>query len=688
MTLRAHLRGKIVAVDVNFCERLGVGVRPAREQKWGLRLGSREIMKTTITRLVSLLAALATLSVIALAAPPSATADPANGGGGWTTYPVPDAVNRNLGEIPANPGLDSLANIATSFNWARAVENSDICPGGTCEPGAVVMPTNFSFPANYASLSPSEKALHILNSERVARGLQPFEGTNATIEGVSQAWAAGMLASGNFAHNPNVITQVQNACTGCQNQIGFNAAENLYASFGFGGGYSGATYAVEEAIYSWMYVDRTLGGQGPDQNWGHRHALLWNNLSDNHGPAGSEGFIGMGVAASATSTYVVWNALDTAAAWPAPTATPGFVPLPPTRIYNSLPANLPWGPTEARNIQVTGVGGVPLTGVTGVVAHVTSVSPTADTYVTAYPAGIPRPTAASKNFGPGTDHTQITNDLLIIGIGDNGQITLYNNAGSTHLVIDVVGYYSSTGGDKYTGVAPSRIYNSLPANLPWGATETRPVQVTGQGGIPAGATAVAVHVTSVQPTADSYVTAWASGNRPLAASKNFGPGADHESITNDLLIVPLAADGSMQVYNNAGTTHLVFDVVGYFSSTGGSSPVQVPPTRIYNSINGGNPWSPTESRAIQVTGLAGVPANATVVAVHVTSVFPNADSYLTAYATGGARPLAASKNFGNGPDHTSTSNDLLLVPIGQNGQITLYNNAGHTHLVVDVVGYI
>lgn len=272
-------------------------------------------MKYPRTLTITVVLSLALLSV----ALPAAADPPLDGGNGWTNYPNPDAAARTLGEIPPSQPFTSLANIAAAFNNARAVENGDICPGGACEPNATQMPTNFAFPAGYSSLSPTDKALFILNAERTARGLAPFVDANAEVTQLAQAWAQQMATTNVFAHRTNTTGDLAAICgAACAGQLGA-VTENLYASFG-----SSSTYIVETAIYLWMYQDRTGGGSFPDQRWGHRHALLWNNLSDNHGSAGSEGYIGIGIASSAGGwTYLVWNAADTGPNWPMTGFAPG-----------------------------------------------------------------------------------------------------------------------------------------------------------------------------------------------------------------------------------------------------------------------------------------------------------------------------------------------------------------------------
>ena len=118
---------------------------------------------------------------------------PLDGGGGWTNYPDPDE-NSGIpgqaadGEIASVPAVwTSLADVAAAFNNARGIENADICPAGVCQPVAQVMPTTVSFPVAYSTWSPAEKGLWLLNQERTARGLLPFEGVDASLQQVSQA---------------------------------------------------------------------------------------------------------------------------------------------------------------------------------------------------------------------------------------------------------------------------------------------------------------------------------------------------------------------------------------------------------------------------------------------------------------------------------------------------------------------
>ena len=91
------------------------------------------------------------------------------------------------------------------------------------------------------------------------------------------------------------------------------------------------------------------------------------------------------------------------------------------------------------NLTVVGRGNVPTTGVGAVVLNVTATSPTASGFVTVYPTGTQRPNASNLNFVTG----QTTPNLVITKVGANGQVALFNSAGNTHLIADVVGWFPS-----------------------------------------------------------------------------------------------------------------------------------------------------------------------------------------------------------------------------------------------------
>lgn len=127
-----------------------------------------------------------------------------------------------------------------------------------------------------------------------------------------------------------------------------------------------------------------------------------------------------------------------------PTPTSGhLVPLSPARLLDTRSgvgaSAIPVGPSGTLTLQVTGRGGVPNAGVSAVVLNLTAVHNTGDTFITAWPSGVARPTASNLNPIIG----RITSNLVVVPVGAGGQIQLFNLNGSTDLVADVFGWYSS-----------------------------------------------------------------------------------------------------------------------------------------------------------------------------------------------------------------------------------------------------
>ena len=94
------------------------------------------------------------------------------------------------------------------------------------------------------------------------------------------------------------------------------------------------------------------------------------------------------------------------------------------------------------NVQVTGVGGVPASGVSAVVLNATVAQPSRNSFLTVYPSDAGLPTASNLNFVTG----QTVPNLITVKVGADGKVKLYNAAGQTHVIFDVVGYYSATPG--------------------------------------------------------------------------------------------------------------------------------------------------------------------------------------------------------------------------------------------------
>jgi len=373
------------------------------------------------------------------------------------------------------------------------------------------------------------------------------------------------------------------------------------------------------------------------------------------------------------------------------TPGPTFAPIAPARVWDSRFGPGPIGRIGSggvRNVAVTGIGGVPSTGVTAIVVNVTAVNPSFGTFITVWPTGEPRPLASNINIPAGDTRP----NLVTVKVGALGKVSFYNDAGTTDLVADVAGWYGPFGRQRYTALTPARIWDSRPGPGPGpagalGPATTRAITVTGVGGVPASATAVVFNLTAVSasPTVGTFITVWPFDDpQPLASNVNIPPGDTRAN----LVTVKVGVGGKVNFYNDTGFVNLIADVAGYFGPTGASLN-SVSPSRIYDSRFGPGPQGRLGIAGIQtvdvnVTGIGGVPTSGvTAVILNVTAVNPSAGTFVTVWPAGETQPPTSNINIPPG----DTRANLVVVKVGAFGQVSFNNNAGTVDLIADVAGW-
>lgn len=352
------------------------------------------------------------------------------------------------------------------------------------------------------------------------------------------------------------------------------------------------------------------------------------------------------------------------------------------------------GPGAVLDLTVVGRGGVPAVGVDAVVINVTATGSTSESFLTVYPTGTGRPTASNLNFRVG----QTNPTMVIAKVGAGGRISIFNLVGSVEVIVDVLGWFPT--GGSFTSLSPARVFESRPglptvdgqfAGVgPLGPGQTTTVVVAGRGGVPAsGVDAVALNVTATGPTTDTYLTLWPTGSdRPTASNLNVVAG----STRPNMVIAKVGLGGSVSVFNFSGSTDFIVDVLGWFP-TGGSF-TSVTPARVLESRSGlptvDGQFSGTGElgaggvQQVPLLGRGGIPATGVgAVAVNVTATGASVESYLTVWPTGANRPTASNLNSATG----QTVPNMAIVPLGAGGQISLFNFAGSTDVIVDVLGW-
>lgn len=117
------------------------------------------------------------------------------------------------------------------------------------------------------------------------------------------------------------------------------------------------------------------------------------------------------------------------------------------------------------------------------------------------------------------------------------------------------------------------------------------------------------------------------------------------------------------------------------SIAGASQYTPVTPSRLLDTRTGIKPLAGSTTD-LQVTGIAGVPANATAIVLNTTGVEATGNGFVTVWPAGEARPTVSNHNLATG----QTRANLVTVKIGAGGKVSFFTQSG-AHLVADVLGY-
>lgn len=354
-----------------------------------------------------------------------------------------------------------------------------------------------------------------------------------------------------------------------------------------------------------------------------------------------------------------------------------FVPVTPSRLLDTRLTGGSLGTGSRVDVRAAGVAGVPADA-KAVALNVTSVASSGVTFLRAWPAGQPMPGASVLN----TDGARTSGTGVVAGVGGEGKVSIFNNAGSTHVVVDVTGYFVSGGsGDGYVPLpSGARLLDTRSDGGRLTAGTTRTVDVAGRSGIPSTATAVLVNVSSVQPAAAGNIIAYPAGGAvPTVASVNHLPNANVSNRT----IVPLGSGGRVSLALQGASADVVIDVLGWFGPGGQYDYTPIVPARAWDTRVSGGPLGAGEARDLSLSAAA-LPSQAQVAMVSLAATAQTAGTtFLTAWAPSLPRPTASDLNTGAGRDQAN----LTAVPIGADRLVRVYNDAGSTHVVVDVQGW-
>ncbi|MET7394487.1 hypothetical protein ABZS66_13445 [Dactylosporangium sp. NPDC005572] len=214
--------------------------------------------------------------------------------------------------------------------------------------------------------------------------------------------------------------------------------------------------------------------------------------------------------------------------------------------------------------------------ITALAVNITAVDPTQSGYLVAWSgANALPPNASTLNF---TAHSVVPNFAIVPTkwcdtCGGFPMIAVANaSSGSTHVVVDVFGFYDDgqlDGGLRFHPMTPTRITDTregLGASTFTGkgtATITAPAPVAG-----ANTAALVANVTGVNPSNSTYFSLWADGyEQPTVSNLNLTP---HE-IRSNAAVIPVGSGNKFAAFNAAWTVDMVIDVAGTFELAPGAA---------------------------------------------------------------------------------------------------------------------
>ena len=107
-----------------------------------------------------------------------------------------------------------------------------------------------------------------------------------------------------------------------------------------------------------------------------------------------------------------------------------------TRLAGGLTVGQPVGAGQTLVLPLAGTLNIPRNA-TAVVVNVTATEPTSSSYLTVWASDEDRPTASNLNVDAGTT----VPNLAVVPLALDGTISIYNHGGTTHVIVDLVGWY-------------------------------------------------------------------------------------------------------------------------------------------------------------------------------------------------------------------------------------------------------
>ena len=279
---------------------------------------------------------------------------------------------------------------------------------------------------------------------------------------------------------------------------------------------------------------------------------------------------------------------------------------------------------------------------------------------------------------------------------------------ATHVTLDASGFFTTESG--MTGLPKSvRLLDTragqkgalelagaaigTDVTVPLAANTPVRVQVTGVAGVPASVDAVSVNLTALAPAAAATIKVYACSTtgaiRPTAWALLVPAGVS----LSDAQVTKVAANGGLCLLSTV-QTHVTLDVNAYVASGTGfaglARPTVLLDTRsgkkgaLESATDVTTPYAAGTVKRYVLSGVAGLPANASGVVLQTSVITPAASGTLRVYpctSTASPKPTSSVLEFSAG---TSAAHSEV-VGLSSTGGVCVYSSAS-THVTLSVVG--
>jgi hypothetical protein len=330
---------------------------------------------------------------------------------------------------------------------------------------------------------------------------------------------------------------------------------------------------------------------------------------------------------------------------------------------------------------------------TAVVLSVSAINATTKGFLTVYNSDSADPGVASVGL-----RAVDTNQTATVPVSSTGEISVTNHSGGTVDVVgSVTGYYTSATadypGDTYSGVQWASIADTTTGlNVPQAkvaAGGSLTFQVSGLGGIPAGADTAVLQINAINAGTTGYLTAYAAGDTdPNVALLNY----NSDTVYRNMMYVPVSASGQATVTNHgAAPVDVSVFARGYYiapdATPAGAESQSSDPQLVFGTATSGTTLAANASATFQVTGRGSIPASGvTEVTEDVVVTNPTAQGRVDEGPAGGQ--MHAVVSYLNADSAMVGYDNGLLSAVSPSGQETITNvSSGTVDIQVAITGW-